>query len=115
MVDVGGGFVLHIQRPAWLHAALAWILASNGADLALTLWGLRLGVIREANPLLAPLLATNPPLAAGLKLAAAGIAVLVLYLAYPLRPRLVAAGASLASFMLLGVLILHAWWVGLTW
>lgn len=115
MVDVGGGSVLRIERPIWLHASLAWILASNAADLALTLWGLRLGVIREANPLLAPLLAANPAAAAGLKLAAAAVAVLIMYLAYPLRPRLVAAGVSLVSVMLLGVLLLHAWWVGLTW
>lgn len=107
--------MLRIVRPTWLYAALAWILASNAADLALTLWGLRLGVIREANPLLAPLLAANPTMAAALKLAAAGAAVLILHWAYPIRRRLVAAGVVAISLALLGVLILHAWWIGLTW
>lgn len=115
MVDVGGGSVLRITRPVWFHAALAWILAGNAADLALTLWGLRLGVIHEANPLLAPLLAARPGLAAGLKLAAAAAAVLILYMVYPLRQRLVAGAVAVVSLALLGVLILHAWWIGLVW
>jgi hypothetical protein len=101
-------------RPLWLHGALAWILASNAADLALTVWGLRLGVIAEANPLLAPLLATRPALAGGLKLAAATVSVFILYLAYPVRPRLVAAGVLVISLALLFVLVLHAIWIGLT-
>lgn len=107
--------MLRIARPVWFYAALAWILAANAADLALTLWGLRLGVIREANPLLAPLLASRPDLATGLKLATAGAAVVILYFAYPMRQRLVGAAVAVISVALLGVLVLHALWVGLTW
>ncbi len=39
---------------------LLWLTAA--ADLVLTAWGLRLGVIEEANPLLAPLFSVSKPL-----------------------------------------------------
>lgn len=102
---------MRLERDFWFHAGLAWIFAGSAADLALTLWGLRLGVIEEANPLLAPLLTHRPALGAGLKLGVTLAAVAILRRAYPLRQRLVAAGVGLVGASLLGVLLMHAWWI----
>lgn len=106
-------FLLRTARPAWLSAGLWWILAAGAADLALTLWGLRLGVIGEANPLLAPLITTRPLLAGCLKMGVTGAAVLFLHWAYPWRSRLVGLGVGVVSLSLLWVMLLHATWI--TW
>lgn len=103
--------MLRTARPVWLSAGLWWILAAGAADLALTLWGLRLGVIGEANPLLAPLITARPLLAACLKMGVTGVAVLFLHWAYPGRSRLVTLGVAVASLSLLWVLMLHAAWI----
>ncbi|HYF90905.1 MAG TPA: DUF5658 family protein [Symbiobacteriaceae bacterium] len=102
---------MRVHRPRWLLAGLWWIVTGGAADLALTLWGLRLGAIEEANPLMAPLVTAHPALAVVVKLVVAGAAVLVFHQAYPLRRRLVAAGVLVVSLCLAGVLLLHGSWV----
>jgi membrane-associated protease RseP (regulator of RpoE activity) len=99
------------ERPFWLYASLGWVLAGSLADLALTLWGLHLGAIREGNPLIAALLAASPFLAALLKVGATIAAVWALHWAYPQRRRLVAASLALVSLATLGVLLLHVNWL----
>ncbi|HYG58251.1 MAG TPA: DUF5658 family protein [Symbiobacteriaceae bacterium] len=101
-----------LQMPVWLVAGLTLILAGNVLDLALTLWGLRAQVIREANPFLAPLLEGSPALGAALKLGVAVAGVAVLCWAYPRSPRLVAGAVAVVALATLAVLMLHAVWIG---
>lgn len=108
---MGVAFIFRVHRPLWLMAGLAWILAGGVADLALTLWGLRVGAIEEANPIMASLVAVHPALAVSVKLGVTGAAVLILHWAYPLRRRLVAVGVALVSLGLAAVLALHAVWI----
>lgn len=98
-----------MSRKIW--TGLAWIAGSNVADLALTLWGLRLQVITEANPAMAALLARDPGIAAALKLAAVLFCIGALVRAYPRRPHLVSASTIMLSAAMLGVMGLHARWV----
>lgn len=105
--------VLRVERPVWLYAGLCWIVAGGCADLALTLWGLRLGAIYEANPLLAPLVAFSPALAAGLKVGVTVGAALIFHQGYARRPRLVAASVTLVGVILLAVMALHVAWLRL--
>lgn len=42
-----------------IFAAIAVTFFMSALDAVITLWGLRLGAIREANPLMAPLLMNN--------------------------------------------------------
>lgn len=102
---------MRATKPRWLYAGLGWILAGSAADLVLTLWGLRLGVIREANPLLAPLLASNPALASGLKLGVTAAGVIVLHRIYPASSRLVSFGVAMVGAALLVVLVMHFLWI----
>jgi hypothetical protein len=99
------------QKPVWLHAGLGWIVAGNVADLLLTLWGLRLEVIYEANPVFASLLEWEPVLAGGIKLAVALWGSAVLYWAFERNPRLVAAGVLVVGAGMLVVLKLHLDWI----
>lgn len=97
----------------WLHVGIGLIVAGNVADLGLTLWGLRLQVIREANPLFAFLLSWEPALAAALKLGVAVWGSAVLYWAFERNPRLVTAGVLVVGAGMLAVLKLHIDWLWL--
>lgn len=88
-----------------------WIMLSNAVDLVLTMWGLRLRVIWEGNPLFAALLEANPALAGALKMATALAGVMILYWAYPRSPRLVGVGVLLVGTGMALVLSLHARWI----
>jgi len=98
-------------RPAWLRMAVVWILAANGADLGLTVWGLELRVIAEANPIFARMMAISPVLAGVLKMGVAAGALWFLYRVYPRNPRLVTAGVAVVGIAMAIVLIMHADWL----
>lgn len=97
--------------PVWVRASLAWVLLSNAADLVLTLWGIDLGRIAEANPIMAPILAANPQLAIVLKVFLAAGGVMALYWAYPRRPRFTGAAVGFISLVMLWVMYLHGLWI----
>lgn len=98
-------------RPPWLALGACWLLLGNLADLLLTLWGLHLGAIWEANPLIRPLLDHYPALAGALKMTVATAGATALLWAYPRTPRLAAGGILLVGLGLLWVLQLHIAWL----
>lgn len=97
--------------PTAVRYGLIWIALSNALDLGLTLWGVRLGVIEEANPLMAPVLTASPAALAGLKLLVVAAAVAALVWAYPRRPRFTGGAVALLSLVMLGVMGMHLSWV----
>jgi hypothetical protein len=90
---------------------VAWIVLSNAADMALTLWGLHLRTIWEANPVVAWLLELSPVLTVVLKLGLGLWGGWVLYWAYPRSPRLVTAGLLAVGIGMALVLRLHMGWI----
>lgn len=100
-----------MTRPLWVKLLLLLIMLTNAADLILTLWGIRLGVIAEANPLMAPLIRVCPGLAALIKLTAAGCGCGILYWAYPRQRPLVTTGLLVIAAAMATVMGLHSRWL----
>lgn len=103
--------MLLFRKPIWLHVGIGWIVAGNVVDLWLTLWGLRMEVIREANPIFGFLLGAAPVLASVLKVLVAACGGAVLYWAFDRSPRLVTLGVLVVGAGMLLVLKLHLDWI----
>jgi len=97
--------------PLWIRAALAWILLANGFDMAVTLVGLQMQRIEEANPIMALAFRAGPAAVVVLKVVLVGGGVIALYWAYPKRPRFVAAGIGFVCAIMMGVMALHLAWI----
>ncbi len=97
--------------PLLVRYGLAWILVANAADLALTLWGVNVGVISEGNPIMARVLQATPAGLIVLKVALVVGGTLALYWAYPRRPRFTGGAIGFLTLVMGAVMGMHVAWV----